>query len=412
MVSWTHPEKERGASVIRCPRCKNQTQDFFIEGITIELCSHCQGTWFARGALLYFLKASAGLSDLKLVHVGEFPAQIDCPHCQVQMARESFSVKSDAFSAVDKNLEIDRCPRCEGVWLDSGEFEKAKNLAKELGDAQSQFRRVTHVIDAQRNAQLNRPINFFNWKWGIAGAVVLSIFLSQCFKQKGPAAPVANCVLCQGSGKVLDVCRACNGSGKILFSGNANAQVCSECSGRGISSGNSEVCAVCRGSGSMDGEAETCSACRGKGELETITKRTCSRCGGLGRMDARESCPTCNGSGKSSVNPQWGCAGCGGTGSVTKRQTCANCLGGIVETKSYRRCVLCRGTGQVKSARRSCASCLGTGRAASAQSQICWRCGGRGFLGENAGSKVCSSCQGVGNFGEKICSHCNGKGKK
>lgn len=41
-----------------------------------------------------------------------------CPHCQIKMT---------AFFA--ETLELDRCPQCEGLWLDLGEVERLHGLA-------------------------------------------------------------------------------------------------------------------------------------------------------------------------------------------------------------------------------------------------------------------------------------------
>jgi Zn-finger nucleic acid-binding protein len=36
---------------------------------------------------------------------------VDCPHCKVELKL-----------AERKNIEIDYCPQCRGVWLDRGEL--------------------------------------------------------------------------------------------------------------------------------------------------------------------------------------------------------------------------------------------------------------------------------------------------
>lgn len=38
---------------------------------------------------------------------------MDCPHCKVELKL-----------AERKNIEIDYCPQCRGVWLDRGELDK------------------------------------------------------------------------------------------------------------------------------------------------------------------------------------------------------------------------------------------------------------------------------------------------
>lgn len=38
---------------------------------------------------------------------------MNCPHCQVELKL-----------AERKNIEIDYCPKCRGIWLDRGELDK------------------------------------------------------------------------------------------------------------------------------------------------------------------------------------------------------------------------------------------------------------------------------------------------
>lgn len=48
---------------------------------------------------------------------------MDCPHCKVELKL-----------AERKNIEIDYCPKCRGVWLDRGELDKL------LGTSDDEFR--------------------------------------------------------------------------------------------------------------------------------------------------------------------------------------------------------------------------------------------------------------------------------
>ena len=45
-----------------------------------------------------------------------------CPKCDVEMMSFAF-----------QGIEVDRCPQCDGVWLDKGELEAI--LERNLGDA-------------------------------------------------------------------------------------------------------------------------------------------------------------------------------------------------------------------------------------------------------------------------------------
>ncbi len=48
---------------------------------------------------------------------------LQCPRCNVKL-----------IIAEQHNVEIDRCPKCKGIWLDKGELDKIINYSYEDGD--------------------------------------------------------------------------------------------------------------------------------------------------------------------------------------------------------------------------------------------------------------------------------------
>ncbi|MCK4717045.1 MAG: zf-TFIIB domain-containing protein, partial [Thermoplasmata archaeon] len=49
----------------------------------------------------------------------------DCPRCWVTMEKERLEV-------FGPDIEVDRCPQCQGVWFDPGELSRA--VGKKVGD--------------------------------------------------------------------------------------------------------------------------------------------------------------------------------------------------------------------------------------------------------------------------------------
>ena len=49
----------------------------------------------------------------------------DCPRCWVKMEKERLEV-------FGPDIEVDRCPKCQGVWFDPGELSRA--VGKKTGD--------------------------------------------------------------------------------------------------------------------------------------------------------------------------------------------------------------------------------------------------------------------------------------
>jgi Zn-finger nucleic acid-binding protein len=88
----------------------------------IEECAGCGGTWFEEEEL----RKAKDEADPDLVwmdfeiwkHSEKFDVSVKpvrCPRCDIDMAAVEYDTTK---------IEVDYCLRCQGVWLDSGEFEK------------------------------------------------------------------------------------------------------------------------------------------------------------------------------------------------------------------------------------------------------------------------------------------------
>jgi len=69
-----------------------------------------------------------------------FEGNQTCPECEsaILIARESIRVCPVDGNTMEKenvqNIIIDRCPKCQGVWLDHNELESLKLMAQQDSD--------------------------------------------------------------------------------------------------------------------------------------------------------------------------------------------------------------------------------------------------------------------------------------
>jgi len=107
---------------IICPACGNKLAKTEIEGKMIDVCQDgCGGIWFDHYEIRLF--------DEKFEEAGEILAQVrrkpgikvdhtqrrKCPVCPD-------SVLMRHFYSPRREVEVDECPTCGGMWLDTGEL--------------------------------------------------------------------------------------------------------------------------------------------------------------------------------------------------------------------------------------------------------------------------------------------------
>jgi Zn-finger nucleic acid-binding protein len=95
--------------------------------MTLDVCyGGCGGIWFDASELQRVdARAAATLHGIWQAPPGNLrPAGLRmCPRCPEQVLERKW------FSDLQK-VEIDQCPRCDGIWLDAGEFSRIYDEVK------------------------------------------------------------------------------------------------------------------------------------------------------------------------------------------------------------------------------------------------------------------------------------------
>jgi Zn-finger nucleic acid-binding protein len=99
-----------------CPVCKEPLIVFELDGVEIDRCLRCSGTWLDSGEILQLARLRNGLPDrleAAITQAGEGrKSERPCVRCSAKM-------REIQVNAVD----IDRCPRGHGLWFDRSEME-------------------------------------------------------------------------------------------------------------------------------------------------------------------------------------------------------------------------------------------------------------------------------------------------
>lgn len=112
---------------MRCPQDKTQMKEIYVYKTTMDFCPVCFGVWFDSGELKILVdKMMLGIKDQNLPKNKKIPENekkhhweedfVDCPRDYIKMYKNDFGG--------NKKIHLDRCAKCEGVWVDGYEIER------------------------------------------------------------------------------------------------------------------------------------------------------------------------------------------------------------------------------------------------------------------------------------------------
>lgn len=132
--------RRKGNSPITCPRCQEAlwlvNLKHFGENVEIDVCKRCGGSWYDWDELAVHVDDPHVRERLtNFPEVGKTSA-IACPRCGSGMKLRH-----------EKEVEVDFCPECRGVWLDLGE-EDALRYQMEW-DAHTEAEEMVRIVAIQ-----------------------------------------------------------------------------------------------------------------------------------------------------------------------------------------------------------------------------------------------------------------------
>jgi Zn-finger nucleic acid-binding protein len=105
-----------------CPRCLAGLDEIYTpEGVLVDFCPSCKGSWYDRGELLFRSRSPRRLKPLlEGPLLSSHPSDLRCPRCRASM---------EVGGLGSPDCVVDRCPSCGGVWLDAGERARLDAIA-------------------------------------------------------------------------------------------------------------------------------------------------------------------------------------------------------------------------------------------------------------------------------------------
>ncbi|MDY7014910.1 MAG: zf-TFIIB domain-containing protein [Cyanobacteriota bacterium] len=119
-----------------CPKCSEPLEQTTYAEIEVDRCMRCAGIWFdsLEAEMLKTIQGSESL-DVGAIDTN---SQLDardrdllCPRCRVPMLR---------MLDIDRHkIWYERCPKCQGMWLDAGEFKQFKQNFRSRSSRRDRF---------------------------------------------------------------------------------------------------------------------------------------------------------------------------------------------------------------------------------------------------------------------------------
>jgi Zn-finger nucleic acid-binding protein len=128
---------------MKCPGCFNPLTPQPIGGVTVDICEGgCGGVWLDAFELQRLEGQEESETEYLLQIARDPTLKVDmarkreCPRCGgVKLKRRFFSAR--------RQVEIDECAGCGGVWLDAGELERIRKEAEETRRGRGQETHLT-----------------------------------------------------------------------------------------------------------------------------------------------------------------------------------------------------------------------------------------------------------------------------
>lgn len=124
---------------LSCPGCGSPLKEVYAEAhygryLLLDQCPDCGGIWFDSWELYYLKEGEANRLDPvdseKLLTLTAFKKGPDqCPRCQAEL--EPFHDPN-----LPKDAKIERCPKCNGLWLNRGELHRYADYKAGLRERQ------------------------------------------------------------------------------------------------------------------------------------------------------------------------------------------------------------------------------------------------------------------------------------
>lgn len=120
-------KKSKRKKDLTCPRDHALLQVQEVGEAELDICGTCGGQFFDSGEMFaaFGVKADPSYWDREETGGSVKNSTIHCPNCETVFLAQDIKYESH-------QVEIDRCGKCGGIWLDKGEVETIMKIGEAM----------------------------------------------------------------------------------------------------------------------------------------------------------------------------------------------------------------------------------------------------------------------------------------
>ena len=127
---------------MNCPRTGKELKPVLVDGIEIDLSMGCGGVWFDQFELNKFDEVHESAGEILIEHINAYHKPLNDLEVRLKCPKDPDVVMMRRFYSGKLQIEIDECPQCGGIWLDSEELSGIRKLfptEEHLNSANNKF---------------------------------------------------------------------------------------------------------------------------------------------------------------------------------------------------------------------------------------------------------------------------------
>jgi len=119
---------------MNCPRTGSPLTKVKVGGVILNISERCGGVWFDNHEIHKFVSPISTAGKILVEHLRDFHNPLTNDKERLKCPIDTNVVMMSRYYSAKQQIEIDECPACGGIWLDTEELKNIRELFPSEGD--------------------------------------------------------------------------------------------------------------------------------------------------------------------------------------------------------------------------------------------------------------------------------------